>query len=74
MEEMDGEEVPVFPVQNTYTKDIPAAAAKEDRIEFLSLWAGQAAGLGRAVPAAEVVEGTAREAARRLSAFSPQQS
>ena len=74
MEEMDGEEVPAFPVQNTYTTDIRASAAKEDRIEFLSLWAGQAAGLGRAIPAVEVVEGTAREAARRLSAFSPQQS
>lgn len=74
IEEMEEQEVPAYPVQNAYTKDIRAAAAKEDRIEFLSLWAGQAAGLGRAVPAAEIVEGTAREAARRLSAFSPQQS
>jgi nitronate monooxygenase len=74
IEEMEEQEVPAYPVQNAYTKDIRAAAAKENRIEFLSLWAGQAAGLGRAVPAAEVVEGTAREAARRLSAFSPQQS
>ena len=74
MEEMDGEEVPVFPVQNTYTKDIWAAAAKEDRIELMSLWAGQAAHLGRAMPAAEVVEGTIREAARRLAAFGPEQS
>ena len=74
MEEMDEQEVPAYPVQNAYTKDIRAAAAKEDRIEFLSLWAGQAAGLGRAVPAAEVVESTAREAARRLSAIGPRQS
>jgi nitronate monooxygenase len=74
IEEMEEQEVPAYPVQNAYTKDIRAAAAKENRIEFLSLWAGQAAGLGRAVPAAEIVEGTAREAARRLSAFSPQQS
>jgi hypothetical protein len=56
-----------------YTKDIRAAAAKEDRIEFLSLWAGQAARLGQAVPAAEVVKGTVREAARRLAAFGPGQ-
>jgi nitronate monooxygenase len=63
-----------YRVQNAFTKDIRAAAAKEDRIGFLSLWAGQAAGLGRAVPAAEVVESTAREAARRLSAIGPQQS
>ena len=73
MEEIDEQEVPPFPVQNAY-KDIRAAAAKVDRIEFLSLWAGQAAGLGRAVPAAEVVEGTVREAAQRLSAIDAQQS
>lgn len=74
MEEMDGEEVPEYPVQNAFTKDIRAAAAKEDRIELMSLWAGQAARLGRAVPAAEVVESTVREATRRLSALDTQQS
>jgi len=74
LSEMDGEEVPEYPVQNAYTRDIRAAAAKEDRIELLSLWAGQAARLGRAMPAAEVVEGTVREAAQRLSALNPPQS
>ncbi|CAA9430466.1 Enoyl-[acyl-carrier-protein] reductase [FMN] [uncultured Rubrobacteraceae bacterium] len=74
LSEMGGEEVPEYPVQNAYTRDIRAAAAKEDRVELMSLWAGQAARLGRAVPAAEVVEGTAREAARRLSALTPQRS
>lgn len=64
MEEMEGREVPAYPVQNAYTRDIRAAAAREDRIEFMSLWAGQAARLGRAVPAAEVVESVVREAAR----------
>ena len=74
LSEMDGEEVPEYPVQNAYTRDIRAAAAKEDRIELLSLWAGQAARLGRAMPAAEVVEGTVREATRSLSALNPPQS
>jgi nitronate monooxygenase len=74
LSEMDGEEVPEYPVQNAYTRDIRAAAAKEDRIELVSLWAGQAARLGRAMPAAEVVEGTVREAAQRLSALNPPQS
>lgn len=41
VEEMDREDVPGYPVQNAYTRDIRAAAAKEDRVEFLSLWAGQ---------------------------------
>ncbi len=74
LSEMDGEEVPEYPVQNAYTKDIRAAAAKEDRIELLSLWAGQASRLGRAVPAAEVIEGTVREATQRLSALNPPRS
>jgi len=74
LSEVAGEEVPTFPVQNAYTKDIRAAAAKEDRIELLSLWAGQAARLGRAMPAAEVVEGTIREAAQRLSSLRPPRS
>ena len=66
MDEMDGERVPEYPVQNAYTRDIRAAATREDRIELMSLWAGQAARLGRAVPAAELVESVAREAARLL--------
>ncbi|CAN5333909.1 nitronate monooxygenase family protein [soil metagenome] len=64
MEEMEGREVPAYPVQNAYTRDIRAAAAEEDRIELMSLWAGQAARLGRAVPAVVVVESVVREAAR----------
>lgn len=72
MDEMDGQEVPEYPVQNAYTRDIRVAAAKEDRIEFLSLWAGQAARLGRTEPAAELVARVAREAAKRLSTFGPQ--
>jgi hypothetical protein len=32
--------VPTYSVQNACTKDIQAAAPKEARIEFLSLWAG----------------------------------
>jgi len=39
--------------------------AKEDRIELMSLWAGQAARLGRAVPAVEVVESVVRPPACR---------
>ena len=71
---MSGREIPSFPVQNAYTRDIRAAAAKEDRIEFLSLWAGQAASLGQAAPAGELVESVAREAALKLEAFGPRRS
>ena len=53
--ERDGE-LPPFPVQNTLTKDVRAAAQKQDRPEFMSLWAGQAARLARSSSAAELVK------------------
>lgn len=59
-------ELPDYPVQNAYTRDLRAAAAREDRTEFMSLWAGQAAGMASSLPAAEVVERTASEAYRIL--------
>jgi nitronate monooxygenase len=48
-------ELPPFPVQNTLTKDVRAAAQRQNRPEFMSLWAGQAAPLGRSMKAAELV-------------------
>jgi nitronate monooxygenase len=74
LSEMSGREIPSFHVQNAYTRDIRAAAAKEDRIEFISLWAGQGASLGRTAPAGELVESVAREAALKLEAFDHRQS
>lgn len=66
------EELPPFPVQNTLTKDIRAAAQKQNRTEFMSLWAGQAARLALPTGAAEVVrrvvegaEAALREVAQR---------
>ena len=38
------------------------AAAKADNAEMLSLWAGQAAGLARPMPAAELVSTLVQEA------------
>lgn len=49
------EELPPFPVQNALTKDIRAAAQRQDRPEFMSLWAGQAVRLSRPTNAAELV-------------------
>lgn len=62
------DELPDYPVQNAYTRDLRAAAAKQDRTEFMSLWSGQAARLARSESAAELVERTASEAARILGA------
>jgi nitronate monooxygenase len=69
------DELAPFPVQNALTRDVRAAAQKQDRPEFMSLWAGQAARLARAAPAAEVVEGAVEgaEAAVRGLAGRPAQ-
>ncbi|MBA2443654.1 MAG: nitronate monooxygenase [Rubrobacter sp.] len=64
--EMEGREVPEYPVQNAHTRDLRAAAAQQDRTELMSLWAGQAARLARPLPAAELVEEVVREAASAL--------
>jgi nitronate monooxygenase len=56
------EELPPFPVQNTLTKDIRAAARKQDRPEFMSLWSGQATRLARPIGAAELVRSVAEGA------------
>ena len=44
-----------FPHQNALTRPMRSAAARQDRAEFLSLWAGQGARLARRLPAAELV-------------------
>jgi nitronate monooxygenase len=54
--------LPPFPVQNALTQDIRAAARKQDRPEFMSLWAGQAARLARPIKAADLVRGVIEEA------------
>jgi nitronate monooxygenase len=56
------EELPPFPVQNALTRDIRSAAQRQDRPEFMSLWAGQAVRLARPTNAAELVRGVVEEA------------
>jgi nitronate monooxygenase len=60
------EELPPFPVQHTLTKDVRAAAQRQDRPEFMSLWSGQAARLARPTSAAEIVEDVVEGAKRAL--------
>lgn len=61
-------EVPDYPVQNALTTAIRQAATSADKMEYLSLWAGQAAGLSakRAsdISAAELVRQLAAELQR----------
>ncbi|MEX0899789.1 MAG: nitronate monooxygenase [Gammaproteobacteria bacterium] len=44
-----------FPIQNELTRPLREAAKRRDLADFQSLWAGQAAGTGRALPAAKLV-------------------
>ncbi|MGN7469880.1 NAD(P)H-dependent flavin oxidoreductase [Brevibacillus sp. SAFN-007a] len=48
-------ELPTYPVLNALTKDIRAASGKQQQSGYMSLWAGQAAPLGRELGAGELV-------------------
>jgi nitronate monooxygenase len=50
-----------FPLQNALTRPLRAAAAKQGRAEFLSLWAGQGVRMARRMKAADLVSTLARE-------------
>ena len=52
-----------FPLQNSLTRPLRTAAAKQGRAEFLSLWAGQGVRLARRQPAGELIARLARETA-----------
>lgn len=60
--EPHGEAVLPFPWQNAATRPLRTAAARAGRADLMSLFAGQRAGLARAVPAAELVAMLAAEA------------
>jgi nitronate monooxygenase len=64
MAEMAAKNAPqlAFPAQNSVTGKMRQAAAKAGRPDFLALWAGQAAPLSRALPAAELVAKLTAEA------------
>lgn len=64
----DPDDIAPYPFQNAMTRDIRNAAAEQGKIEFLSLWAGQAALLAKELPAAQVVAELMREANAALIA------
>lgn len=55
IEEMERAPTLAFPAQNKVTAALRAASAKAGKPDFVSLWAGQAAPLSRALPAAEFI-------------------
>ncbi|MEA2718786.1 MAG: nitronate monooxygenase [Candidatus Eremiobacteraeota bacterium] len=72
IDEMTGaDDIAPYPQQHWLTRDIRAAAAAQDRPEYLSLWTGQAVALAKPLPAAEIVArllADARAAAARTVA------
>lgn len=56
-----------FPLQNALTRPLRAAAAKQGRAEFLSLWAGQGVRLARRKSAQELVACLAKEIDRTMT-------
>jgi nitronate monooxygenase len=61
-----------FPAQNSVTGKLRQACAKAGKQDFLAMWAGQAAPLCRALPAAELIAQLEREslaAIRELAAL-----
>ena len=61
-------EAPAFPHAATALAPLKAAAEKLGKVDFTNLWAGQAVGLGREMPAAELTRALAR---RRLARIEP---
>jgi nitronate monooxygenase len=59
-------DLPAFPAMNGLTRGIRAQAGKLGDAEALSLWAGQAAPLSRAMPAGDLLRVLALETSERL--------
>jgi len=69
MKEMERAPHLAFPAQNKVTVALRAASARAGKPDFVSMWAGQAAPLARALPAAELIaklEAETIEAIRNL--------
>jgi nitronate monooxygenase len=62
-------DAPAFPHAATALGPLKAAAEKQGRVDFTNLWAGQAIGMGRELPAAELTRDLARSALARLKAL-----
>lgn len=58
----DTVEIAPYPMQNDLTRDIRAASLERDSSDYLALWAGQAASLAQAEPAAATVARLMHEA------------
>ncbi|PSK87998.1 NAD(P)H-dependent flavin oxidoreductase [Taibaiella chishuiensis] len=56
-----GLQIPVYPVQNSLTGKLRAYAQQKDKMQFTSLWAGQAAAQAKPWPAADIFNDLVRQ-------------
>ena len=66
MKEMERAPQLAFPAQNKVTVALRQASGKAGKPDFVSMWAGQAAPLSRALPAAELIARLAAETAEAI--------
>jgi nitronate monooxygenase len=71
MKEMAAKNAPqlAFPAQNSITGKLRQASAKAGKPDFIALWAGQAAPLSRALPAAQLIQKLDEETAAAIRAL-----
>jgi nitronate monooxygenase len=60
-------DAPSYPHAATALAPLKAAAEKQDKVDFTTIWAGQAVRLGKAMPAAELTRALAGAALARFS-------
>jgi nitronate monooxygenase len=70
IEEMQAAPYLAFPAQNRVTGPLRQASGKAGRPDFVAMWAGQAAPLSRALPAAQLVQALEAETLAALKAVS----
>ncbi len=63
MEDYPGQ-VPAYPIQHYLTADIRSSAARQEKIEYMSLWAGQGFSLCQERTARELMKGWVQETAQ----------
>ncbi len=63
-------DAPAFPTAGAALAPLKAAAEAKGSTDFTSLWSGQAASLGRELPAKELTETLAQQALERMNALS----
>lgn len=61
--------IPPYPIQNALTNNMRKHAAKQGRIEYMSLWAGQAASLSRFESVEELMKRIMEQVNRSLAHF-----